>query len=185
MKLVNLLPKIKQKELIYEEAYHSMVVFIELGLVTLLLVLVAQFGGRFYISQIAHRYDQDIEDLKQVTDKQENAELKKQIQDINAIVGDYNQLATNTPGWSTVLKTFAAHVPDGVKLQTFIADREKLKIDISGISPTREQVIELHRNISGDTEHFEKIDYPLENISRPTNVPFHFTFFLKPHVLTP
>jgi Tfp pilus assembly protein PilN len=185
MKLVNLLPKIKQKELIYEEAYHSMVVFIEIGIATLLLVFAAQFGSRFYIGQVERRYDKDIQELKQVTDKQENAELKKQIQDINAVVGDYNQLAVGTPQWSKVMQAFAHDVPEGVSVQTFLADGAKLKIDISGVSPTREKIIELHRNISSDTDHFEKIDYPLENIARPTDTPFHFTFYLKPQVLNP
>jgi Tfp pilus assembly protein PilN len=156
-----------------------MIVFIRLSIFMLLLVFVGQFTTRFYIREIDHSYESQIEQLKLETDKQENADLKKQIQDINAIVADYNQLASSTPKWSAVVTAFAGHVPEGVKLQTFSADAAKLKIDIAGISPTREKVIELYNSIAGDTEHFANIDYPLENIARPVNVPFHFTFFIK------
>jgi Tfp pilus assembly protein PilN len=184
MKLVNLLPKDKQKDLFYETVFHSFVVFVEIGLVTLLLVFAGLFATRFYISRAIERYDQDIIILKQVTDKQENAELKKQIQSINAMVSDYNQLVSVAPSWSKVLRVFAEHVPNGVKLQSFNADTAKLKVDISGIAPSREQVILLHDNIAADNKNFENIDYPLENIVKPTNVPFHFTFYIKPELLT-
>ncbi len=183
MKLVNLLPKSKQKDFQYEIMYHSLVVFITVNAITLVMVFLAQFAAHMYIAQSIAQYDQKIFNLKLITDKQENAELKKQIQEVNAVIADYNKVATEIPLWSNVLHDFGSNVPEGVKLQTFNADTTLLKIDIAGIAETREQVIKLHENISNDDAHFTNIDYPLENISKPVDVPFHFTFFIKPEAL--
>lgn len=183
MKLVNLLPKPKQRELQFEVAYHSLVVFIEVAFVSFVAVLLVLLVTKFYLAREIKVYDEQIVGLHVVVDKDENADLKKQIQKINGFIGDFNGLAAQTPAWSKVMRALSGHIPDGVVLQSLTADLGKAKIDIRGVASLREQIITLHDNIERDSEHFSNIDYPLENISQPTNVQFHFTFFIKEDLL--
>lgn len=185
MKLVNLLPKDKQRELHNEEVFHGLVFFIEIMLATLVLVFVIQFGVRVYLGQQIRSIDKDINELHVFVDKEDNADLKKQISSLNGYMTDFNALAAATPAWSQVMRAFAQHIPEGVRIQSFATNQAEASIEIEGVAETRDQVITLHDNIERDADHFYNIDYPLENISRPTNVEFHFTFYIHESLLLP
>lgn len=185
MKHINLLPKHKQTELYYEDLYHSTLVAVILGVAVLLLGVVIQIFVMIYLGSKESRVSAEVETLKQQTDKTENAELKRQIRLINNQMSDFEQLAANSPRWSKVISAFAKLVPKGVKINTFKADSKTSKIEITGFSPTREAVIELYNNINTDKAHFKDINYPLENVSKPTNVQFNFAFYIVEGVLMP
>jgi Tfp pilus assembly protein PilN len=98
-------------------------------------------------------------------------------------MNDFKNLAETTPAWSKVLLAFADQVPEGVQINSFSADLTTKKITISGFAPTREQVIQLYNNINDDKNRFKDINYPLENVSKPANINFHFTFYIKDELL--
>lgn len=185
MKHINLLPKHKQTELYYEDLYHSTLIAVIIGVVVLMLGIVAQIFVMVYLGSTEKRVSAEVETLKQQTDKTENAELKKQIRMINNQMTDFEKLAVNSPKWSKVVSAFAKLVPKGVKINTFRADSKTGKIDITGYSPTREMVIELYNNINSDKEHFKDINYPLENVAKPAEVQFNYTFYIVEGVLMP
>ena len=183
MRRMNLLPKERQSELRFEQLFHSVTVALGLGVAVLLLGILVQLGVWTYFDRTQVSTVREIEELKQATDKTENAELKKQIRVVNNQMADFVNLMTKTPQWSVVLDAFAAQVPAGVSIAKFDADLETKKVDISGFSPTREQVIELYNNINADKDHFKDIDYPLENVASPKNVQFKFSFFVQDDLL--
>jgi Tfp pilus assembly protein PilN len=179
MRVINLLPKPRQEELRYEALFHSAAIAATLAVALLLAVLVIQLGIRVYLSRHAKTTEQKTEQIKRLTNKEENNKLKKEIQLMNVRMADYKALADATPAWSQVLTAFAAHVPEGVKIRDFAADAATKKVTIAGFAATRDQVIQLYNNINGDKERFRDIDYPLENVSAPTEVEFHYTFFIQ------
>lgn len=185
MKHLNLLPKHKQQELYYEDLYHSVSKAVVLSVGVLLLGVTVQFGVWFYLGNKETSVNARVEELKQQIDKTENAKLKQEIRLINSQIQDFQTLSSQSPIWSNVLKAFSALVPSGVKISSFSADIKTKKIEITGFSPTREQVIELYNNINSDKEHFKDIDYPLENVSKPANIKFNYTFFIQDDVLIP
>jgi translation elongation factor EF-4 len=64
-----------------------------------------------------------------------------------------------------------------------VSDTKTKKLEVRGFSPTRELVLEFYYNIKDDTDNFASINYPLENVSRPTDVSFLFTIELKESLL--
>lgn len=185
MKRINLLPKQKQTELYYEDLYHSTSVAVILGVVILALGVVVQIFVMFYLENKEAKLMAEIETLKQQTDKTENNEQKKQIRLINSQMQDFEKLAKDSPQWSVVLKAFGGLVPKDVKISSFSADSKTGKVEIAGYSPTRELVIELYNNINADKDHFKDINYPLENVARPTDVLFSFAFTIQEGVVIP
>ncbi|MDQ3018353.1 MAG: hypothetical protein M3Q64_00560 [bacterium] len=183
MKRMNLLPKAQQQELHFEQLFHSILIAVVLATAILLLGVVVQLGVWAYLERSQAIMIKQIDVLKQATDKTENAELKKEIKLINAYMKDFTDLSARTPQWSRVLTALATQIPRGVQISKLDADLKTSKIDIAGYSPTRELVIELYNNINADKAHFRDIDYPLENVARPAEVQFHFTFYIKDGVL--
>lgn len=185
MKRINLLPKPRQNELMFERLYHNVVVAVVLAVCILLTGVLSQLIVWAYLERSQVSLAADIERLKAQTSKTENAQLKQEIRLVNSQMKDFDQLAAAEPKWSEVLDAFASQVPSGIKISQFNADSKNLTVDISGYSPTRDLVIDLYNNINADDAHFKNIDYPLENIAKPTDVQFHFTFSIQDGVLVP
>lgn len=185
MKRINLLPQHKQTDLYYEDLYRSVTTLVILSVLILLLGIVAQIFVWIYLDRQEVAISAEVADLQQQIDKSENAQVKLEIREINTLMADFESLSKSTPKWSTVLKSFARLVPNGVLITTFVADSKTGEIEISGYSPTRDQVIELYNNINGDKEHFKNINYPLENVAKPVDVQFNFLFFIQDGVLIP
>jgi Tfp pilus assembly protein PilN len=185
MKKINLLPKPKQKELMYERLFHNMLVAVVLAVCILMTGVVSQLVVWGYLERSQNTLIDDIDRLKKAIDKTESAQIKQEIRLVNSQMKDFEQLSALQPKWSSVLNAFAVQVPPGVQITDFVADSTTLKIDINGQSPTREQVIQLYNNLSSDQQHFKNIDYPLENVAKPKDVRFHFTFYIQDGVLVP
>jgi len=183
MKTINLLPKNRQQELHYEVTLHALWVVVGLSLASFALVFLAQFATKFYLEIQAKNIKNQITLLQGQVDKQENAQVKAQVKAINDTVSDYKNLADASPKWSKVVKAFTNLPPDGVKINSFSVDIATKAVNITGIAPTRDLVIQLYNNILADPSEFYNIDYPLENIAKPANINFHFTFFVKDTLL--
>ncbi|MBI5530056.1 MAG: hypothetical protein HY918_00970 [Candidatus Doudnabacteria bacterium] len=183
MKLINLLPKNKQRELHYEVMLHSLWVLVWATAFSFILVLMAQFGTKFYLQIEAGVYKAEIADLQGQVSKQENADIKKKIKAVNDTVSDFQNLANSSPKWSKVIKAFVVLPPPGTKINTFVVEPVKKTITINGLSSSRETVIQLYNNILKDSAEFYNVDYPLENVAKPNNSPFHFTFSIQDSLL--
>jgi Tfp pilus assembly protein PilN len=183
IKRTNLLPKDKLKELTYEHVLYSVTVAIVASVVILLLGLLVQFGVWFYLNKKMVSSDEEIGQLKISANKTEDAAIKEHINLVNAEIQDFTALSAATPQWSTVLAAFVKDVPQGIKISEFDADATKKQITITGYSPTRDAVIDLYNNLNADKEHFLNINYPLENVSKPTDVKFTYTFSIVDGVL--
>jgi Tfp pilus assembly protein PilN len=183
MKEINLLPKDRQQQLHAEILYRHWLSLIWVSVFSFVLVLLAQFGSKIYLQSRLSQINEEITVIKQQVNKNDNAELKKQIKVLNDWITDYNTLDSNSPKWSKLLKTFSAIPPEGVKITSFSVDLPSKKVTITGISPTRELVIQLYNNILADSEHFYNVDYSLENVVKAKNVSFHYSFNFKDQVI--
>lgn len=176
MRLINLLPKPRQEQLHFERILQTLYVVIWLSVASFGLVFLAQVATKIYLGREDNATRAEIEVLKSQLDNKENAQVQKEIKAINDVVGDYKNLAAGSPKWSKVLKAFAPLPPAGIKINSFAVNNSSKVVNITGVSPTRELVIQLYNNINADSEDFSNIDYPLDNLVKETNAAFHFTF---------
>jgi hypothetical protein len=183
MREINLLPKPKQQELRYEVLLNSLYKVIGISVVSFVLVFSVKLGTKLYLGSELASIQNQSEQLKGLVDKQDNAAIKNQIGQVNNEIADFSNLSAATPKWSKVLKAFAVLPPSGVKINSFVLDFGKKTVNINGTSPTRELVIQTYYNILRDSKEFYDIDYPLENIAKPKDINFHFTFFVRDDLL--
>lgn len=185
MKIINLLPKNKQKELKFEKLYYSLQRFALVAVISVILVVTAQIGTKVYLKWQLSKLTAEIAIIKSNENKEENAKIKTKIKQINNQISDFATLTATSPAWSEVLSALAPLVPSEVTIQTFSADEAKKQVLISGYSKTREGVVGLYNKILNANGKFKNIDYPLENVSKPEDVPFHFTFQIEDTLLFP
>lgn len=183
MKVINLLPKPKQKELHYEDQFRILVLFFAASMVTLALTLTGQVITSLYLANQDSAMVEEIDSLKSVVNKSENAELKAKIGKVNGQILDFKNLADLTPKWSKVILRFATLVPENMSINSFSSDIDKRKVDVSGFAKDRQAVIDFYNKVKEDTEYFTDINYPLENVAKPEDISFHFTFYINPVAL--
>lgn len=183
MKRINLLPKPKQRELAQEKILFSVAVAVICCTAILLLGVAVQFGVWAYLNNKVGNVANEIEQLKVIANKSENSTVKQQIKIANGQIDDFSMLLKTIPQWSAVLDAFVSRVPDKVKITQFDGISETGAIKITGYAPTRDLVIDLYNNINSDKEHFKDINYPLENVTQPTNVRFFFDITVADKVL--
>lgn len=183
MKLINLLPKEKQQELRYRKLLNTAVSLVWLTAATFVFVLLVQFGAKAFLQGQAGKLAQSIASLKELASKEENTSVKNKILDLNSLIGDYKTLSLSLPRISKVLRVFAPLVPEGIRITSMKIDPVRKTAEINGSSPTRELVIQLYDNILAAGKDFPNIDYPLENVAKPANIDFHFSFNISDEVM--
>lgn len=183
MKVINLLPKPRQEELHFEAMLRSLLTVCVYSAFSFVLVFVIQFAVKFYLQYQTEYIKNEIKVLQGKVAEQQNSNVKVKVNTINNLITDYNNLAETSPKWSKVIKAFIPLVPEQVKIVSFNVDPNTKSVNITGVSPTREKVIDLYNNVLKDNKSFYNINYPLENVAKPTNVNFHFTFLYKDDLL--
>ncbi len=90
---------------------------------------------------------------------------------------DLNQ--ENPLKWSEVLEELILFCGEGIKLGAINMDEKNLKeIRVSGTAKNREEIIQLKEKL-GDSAFYEKIDFPISNLTSKENINFEFTLTLK------
>lgn len=184
MKIINLLPPSEQETLKELRIYRMVRLFVIATFFTYLLMVFALIAGRFYMQNNLSGLDAEISAEQKIISQANNVELQKNIDNTNHIITDYNNLTVSNPHWAEVLTSFAQLVPNGVYVEGFSGNASTGKIDVTGLGITRDEVLQLHDNIAA-SPLFRDIDLPLDNLQKPNNTPFHYTFYLKNGSLSP
>jgi Tfp pilus assembly protein PilN len=182
-KIINLLPKEKQKELGFGKIYKTLLSLIWISAMSFVLVFLVLVSVRAYLGGQESHLTASIQSLKEQTGKEENAAIKAQVKALNDLVADHKALSKAIPKQSKVLRAFTPIVPPGVKVTSLRMDAGKKIMDINGYAPTRESVIKLYESLVKDSKNFSNVDYPLENVAKPTDINFHFSFSINEALL--
>ena len=183
MKIINLLPKEKQAERKFSVLFTIITKLIWLSVACFVLTLLIQIGLNVYLQRYNKSVEAKIIDLKAFASLGENAKVKAEIVQNNSLIMDYKNLSQSIPKNSKVVRAFSPLVPSGVVIKQMRINPNKKSIEINGHAPTREMVIKLYNNIVENEKLFPNIDYPLENVAKPQDVNFHFTFNVSDDVL--
>lgn len=183
MKIINLLPKNRQQELRYEALLGRLYFVVIISAFSFALVFLSQFGARVFLEKQLTQLAISTEQIKKQIDKQDNAQVREKIKQINDQVSDYKDLVDNSPKWSKLLKAFAKLPPKGVRIIGISTDETQKTIVVNGFSPTRELILDFYDRINADKENFFGLDKYLENIAKPTDVSFHLNFQFKPELI--
>ncbi len=178
-KTINLLSPTIQRALQLRRWHRSLLRFYFFTGAVLCVTALIVGGAWWFLNITESRLRREAEEIQMRFAGKEVTDIKKQVKVLNAQITDYNQLAVAAPRWSRVLERLAQVAPPGLQVTSFTVDSNKRVATITGFSPTRDLVISLYNNLVQDTEYFEAVNYPLENVAKPANINFSYTFTVK------
>lgn len=183
MKNINLLPKLRQKELYHEWVLHYLFSIIWISFFSFVLVILFQLVAKVSLQNKLKAVQRNIEQLKTQVNQEENTVIRTRIKNANDLIADYSNIAKSSPKWSKMLEAFSVLPPKGVHISSFVMNSNNKMATISGSGDTREEVLELYYAIKADEEHFYNVDFPLQHLLKPSNVSFQFIFYVKDELL--
>jgi len=77
-----------------------------------------------------------------------------------------------------ILATFIALIPSTIAISQWEYDDSKLQITISGVSATREDLLNFKTDLE-NSQKFTNISLPLTFLEASTDIPFSMTFVIK------
>ncbi len=181
MRIINLLPDSEQKLIKKEGILGNLRAVFVLAIFSYLVVAAALFVTHIYLQNNASNLASRINSEEQILQNQD--QTAQSVQKDNNIVSDYVDIAEKSPRWSEALVAFAGLVPSDVLVTDFSADAATGKIEIQGQALSRDSVLQLRTNIMA-SPLFKNIDLPLENLEKPANLNFHYTFYLNGGAIT-
>lgn len=161
MRQLNLLPAAEKK--IFKFTYiNRLISILGAGLVLILiLILISLFSLKIYLNQKITPMEQKL-NLDQIEAKINK--LNKKI----SIVKDFN-----INQYSNILKKIDEQTSKEIEWKNLQITQDQ--IQFRGHSPTREQMIELQKNL---TKVFTQVSSPLSNLTKPSDL--DFTFNINP-----
>ncbi len=183
MKIINLLPKHRQKELYYGWILHYLFSIIWISILSFAFVILFQIAAKISLQNKLRTVESNIVELKKQVNKQDNTTIKQQIKNANDIISDYVNITNSSPKWSKMIQAFVVLPPKNVFISSFIINPNTKMATISGSGETREAVLELYNAIKADEKNFYNVDFPLQHLLKPQNVSFQFTFYVKDELI--
>ncbi len=143
--------------------------------VGLLIFMLTSLG---YVSSIKSGIEQQIEiwtDLERTT---ENTTVKQDIKYVTALIQDSAKLAKDTFFWSNTIESVVKSLPPSVHLLTFSGAQTQKQIIMSGIAPTRNDVL-VAKDALSKLSFVKEVKSPLNNVVPEKDINFSFTLILK------
>lgn len=182
-KKINLLPKERQKKIFEDDTLRAA---FTLGAVSFLAFLFSGFvelGGLAAIKAQVSSFEKDTDVIKSQIDQKENAKLKIEVKKVNDVISDYSNLTEKNLRWSKFLRMLSTLPPEGVVLTSLSTDAVNKTVTLAGFSAKREAVLDFFGRLKANKEEFPSVDFYFENVARPEDLNFHFTFSVSDKVL--
>jgi Tfp pilus assembly protein PilN len=104
----------------------------------------------------------------------DNRILERKVEVMNNFIKDASVAEKQFQSWTPFVITLTRTVPAGVIFESITIDPEK-KVTLTGNAKTRSDLLQLKDNLEA-LEVVEKINLPVEDLVKPTNVPFKIQF---------
>ncbi len=174
---LNLLPPEEKNSLRLSQTQRWIIFYgsAVLGSLSIFIVLLAVIWLSLFIQLKSLNASLDV--AKQ---SQQGQDLKTQqdlIKELNAQIEKISQFEKTHKSYSPVLLALAKIMPVGTKLERLTLD-EKNKMAIFGYAATREAVLNLKNSLE-KSALFTKIDSPLTNLIKQTDINFSFSLDAK------
>lgn len=181
-RFINLLPPEDQKQIRLAKLNTELISFgVWFGL-SLLVLVALLFAGQIFLKAELNVSADHLAVKSQELDKLEQGSLKKQVEDFNLGLENFQKLEGAHENWSAILMELARLLPPGVTLDSVAVARDERKIEIAGRASTRTSALLLRTNIIA-SPYFVNVNFPLANLEKSIDVPWKYRFYFRPEEL--
>ncbi|MBI4049548.1 MAG: hypothetical protein HY395_01890 [Candidatus Doudnabacteria bacterium] len=181
---VNLLPKIEQKDIHFELAYHQLTNFWLWVLGSLVLLIIIGQLSAWQIKSWIKTADAELAASRESLNTASNQELQKQVLLLNQEIANIDQLRSAHYAWSDALIELGSILPADMVVDILSLNRVSGQVDITGFVRNRESVIKFWSDMH-KAKYFKDINFPLSNLEQPLDTPYQFTFFINEEQIKP
>lgn len=140
----------------------------------ILIIITALFAVIILIAKIIlqNTFNQVIEQTTLIT--KNNLGNNTQIREINTKLNSIEEIQNDFTAWSFLLKDLFQDISPGINFSLIKIDKEKQKIELKGISKTRNDLLDLEKSMQKSNK-FTDINFPIKNILTKENINFEIT----------
>ncbi len=106
-------------------------------------------------------------------------ELHETVSQTNNQITELAKIQQTQVSYLSILGKIVEIIPAGVRLSNLSFSQNK--VDLDGFSSNRQLVLDMKQALEHDP-HFEKIESPITNLIKSTNIDFHFSFQIKDNI---
>lgn len=174
---LNLLPP-DEKQTLRLEQTRRWIMFYGGSLLLVLAGFIALLGFIWFFILIQLKsYSQSLQSIENSFQGQSLDHQKDLIADFNLYLEKLNWVQKTQKNYSPVLAEIARIIPPGVRLNSLSIDETGLA-SLSGFAAQRTQVLALQDALE-KSKLFSNLEKPLTNLTKQTNIDFHFSFSVQ------
>jgi len=176
--MINLLPPQEKKQLALEERFKLSVILGIVIISSLISFILILFALRFYF--VGQLEIQSIFLDEKISANPQVAELEQDIKNSNKIITDFDSFYDKQYDLTGILSEIIKTVPpeinfNSLSFQPIKEGQYKAKFSISGLSSTRESLLEFKKRLE-ENESFKEVSFPSSVWVEPVNIAFTVSF---------
>lgn len=156
---------------------YQNVVFSGLILILLSLVLILLLGGLLIFLNFKFQVIEKeiISEQSRVIQSETVRSMERKIKELNKELEEVKEAQTKESNIYSILDNISQNVLVGVEVYSLRIDRETKRVNVSGYSPARENLL-IIKEILETSDNYKNIDFPLANLTNPRDIDFGFSF---------
>lgn len=173
---MNLLPTEQRKKVNSLMIYQN-IVFSGLILILLSLVLILLLGGFLIFLNLRFQAIEKeiISEQSRIIQTETVRSMERKIKELNKELEEVKEAQIKESNIYSILDDISQNVLVGVEVYSLRIDRETKRVNVSGYSPTRENLL-IIKDILEDSDNYKNIDFPLANLTNPRDIDFSLSF---------
>lgn len=167
----------EEKKIILAEQTNRRIIFWGVNLVTALLIFIILLSFIYVSISIKSKIAETDFKNAQAKFKIEGLQnLQTEIKQMNAQIKNLDKIQTEHKYYSQALEKIIDIIPVNALIKKISINQNQVTVE--GFSPSRETVLLIRQNLE-KSPLFEKIESPIANLLKPTDIDFRFSFTLK------
>lgn len=173
---LNLLPAEEKQLIASQKSLREINFYGLLGLLSIFFFLVLLGIIWLYLLIQLNSADRILKEVQSSSQSKAFNDFKEGVKQTNDELKYIDQLASQENDYSPILKNLFGLLPPGVKTKSVSLNGNK--VELSGNAVDRQAVVSL-RDVLEKSPDFQKLDSPLSNFLKQSNIDFYFTFEIK------
>lgn len=141
-------------------------------------------GTRVFLHQYLETIERDIQSSQSSGIGQSTKAIDERTQTFNTRIGELADIQERHIVWIPIVQETAALVPSQIRIQQLQLDADGQTVDLSGIAPTRADLLQLATNLAS-ARMYTNVEYPISLLTEPENINFTMTLTFAPGIVTP
>lgn len=176
--MINLLPPEEKEKLFLEKKKRMVSILWFLVLFFIVCLILILLSIRIYLRAQVKAQEAFLSEIKQESGRTEIKEFQERVNLINSELTKLNSFYQKKIYFSEIIEKISKTLPQETyltNLSVIFSPAKKIKVSLSGFSPTREILFEFLKNLEKEQD-FKEVSFPPANWVKAKDIDFFITF---------